>query len=429
MKKITSLCLSLVLMFSVMGAVAAQERAISLWYGENQVELGGHQPVIQEGVTLVPVKPLFDQMNLELGWDGATKTVTGQNDNLTISLQVGETTATINGTEVTLPIAAASMDNVTYVPVRALGEAAGYRVLWDPEQRAIQLLGATAPAPGEEVVEGEGSKGFLWQVEDANSTVYLLGSIHVADESMYPLRTEIEEAYAASDYLAVELDIAMEDATEFEELMFELGMYQDGTTLSDHIPADTYAALGEVLEAEGLDADAFDMFKPWVIATTIDSLQIGEAGYDGEMGIDMHFLNQAKASNLPILELESAALQLNMFNDFSEELQLELLEGSIAGYHAGPDENAQYMIDHMIQMWVDGDQSLLTEMTEGFSISEEYNKAMLIDRNIGMVDKIKEYLEDEENKTYFVVVGAAHMVGADGIVTLLREQGYTVTEL
>lgn len=428
MKKLTSLCLSLILMLSMVGAVAAQERAISLWYGEDQVELGANQPVIQEGITLVPVKPLFDQLNLELGWDGATKTVTGQNDNLSISLQVGETEATINGSEVTLPIAAASMDNVTYVPVRAIGEAAGYRVLWDAEQRAIQLLGANAPVP-EEVEAGEGSKGFLWQVEDANSTVYLLGSIHVADESMYPLRSEIEEAFAASDYLGVELDIAMEDQEAFDELSKELGMYQDGTTLKDHVPADTYAALGELLAELELPADAFDEFKPWMVATTIDFLQVTEAGYDGDLGIDMHFLEQAKASNLPILELESAELQLNMFNDFSDELQVGLLNNSIAAYHAGPDENAQYMIDHMIQMWIDGDQELLGELTTGFDFSEEYNKAMLTDRNIGMVDKIKGYLDDEENKTYFVVVGAAHMVGPDGIVPLLRAQGYTVTEL
>ncbi|MFS0725876.1 TraB/GumN family protein [Paenibacillus sp. 1P07SE] len=433
MKKLTLLCLSLVLLLSMVGAVAAQERPISLWYGETQVELGESQPVIQDGTTLVPVKALFEQMDLELAWDAATKTVSGASDTVSISLQLGAAQATVNGAAVNLPVAATSLNNVTYVPVRALGEAVGYRVLWNAEQRTIQLLDGSEPAPTpvpeEEPEAGEGSQGFLWKVEDTDSTVYLLGSIHVANESMYPLRSEIEEAFAASDFLGVELDIAMEDSEEMEQLTMELAMYSDGSTLKDHISAETYAALGEILEEQGLPADAFDMFKPWMVATTIEYLQIGEAGYDGDMGIDMYFLNQAKANGMPILELESAALQLNMFNDFSDELQLALLEGAIAAHNQGPDENAQFMIDHMIQMWIDGDQELLGELTEGFNYSEEYNKAMLTDRNIGMVDKIKEYLADEDGNTYFIVVGAAHMLGPDGIVPLLREQGYNVVQL
>ncbi|GBF76289.1 hypothetical protein PA598K_04744 [Paenibacillus sp. 598K] len=429
MKKIMSLCLSLVLMLSMVGAVAAAERPISLWYGEQQVELGAAQPVLQDGVTLVPVKPLFEQMSLKLGYDASTRTITGQNDDLSISLQIGAKEATVNGNAVTLPAAVASLKDVTYVPVRALGEAAGYRVVWDAQQRAIQLQGAAGEQGQEgEEAAGEGSKGFLWKAEGEGSDVYLLGSIHVADSDMYPLRAEIEEAFAASDYLGVELDIS-DVSQDMEALTAELGMYQDGTTLKDHIPAETYAALGELLKGLGLPQDSFDVFKPWMVSTTIDYLQIGDAGYEGDLGIDMYFLQEAKQRKLPILELESAELQLKMFNSFSDELQLQMLEGSIAAYNAGPDENAQFTIDHMIQMWIDGDHELLTELTEQFGPSGEYMDAMLTDRNKGMVDKVKGYLDDQEGKTYFIVVGAAHMVGPSGIVTQLREQGYTVTEL
>jgi len=435
MKKIMSLCLSLVLILSMAGAVAAAERPISLWYGEQQVELGAAQPVLQDGVTLVPVKPLFAQMSLELAYDTSTRIITGQNDDLSISVQVGAKEATVNGNIVTLPAAVTSLKDVTYVPVRALGEAAGYRVVWDAQQRAIQLVGAAGEESqagqegqaGEEAT-GEGSKGFLWKAEGEGSDVYLLGSIHVADSDMYPLRAEIEEAFAASDYLGVELDIS-DVSQDMEALTAELGMYQDGTTLKDHIPAETYAALGELLKGLGLPEDSFDAFKPWMVSTTIDYLQIGDAGYEGDLGIDMYFLQEAKKRKLPILELESAELQLKMFNSFSDELQLQMLEGSIAAYNAGPDENAQFTIDHMIQMWIDGDHELLGELTEQFGPSGEYMDAMLTNRNKGMVDKVKGYLDDKEGKTYFVVVGAAHMVGPSGIVTKLREQGYTVTEL
>ncbi|HER2167769.1 TPA: TraB/GumN family protein, partial [Streptococcus pyogenes] len=84
------------------------------------------------------------------------------------------------------------------------GDATGYEVRWDAAARTVLLVSKGAET---ETVQ-TGGRGFMWEVESNGNTVYLVGSMHIADESFYPLRKEFEEAFAEADYLGVEIDIS-----------------------------------------------------------------------------------------------------------------------------------------------------------------------------------------------------------------------------
>lgn len=178
-----------------------------------------------------------------------------------------------------------TINNVTYVPVRFIGETIGYKVEWSPALRTITFV-ANAQAAG--------STGFLWKVENNGNTVYLLGSIHVANDKMYPLRPEIEAAFEASQYLGVEVDISKIDQAEIQKFILEKGSYTDGTKLKDHVSADTYNKVTQLLKANGLAENAFDSFKPWVVTQGVSSLQMQVTSYTADTGIDLYFLQKSR---------------------------------------------------------------------------------------------------------------------------------------
>ncbi|EBD8094969.1 polysaccharide biosynthesis protein GumN, partial [Salmonella enterica] len=184
-------------------------------------------------------------------------------------------TAVVDGKTITLKSKLTRINGVTYAPIRIVGDAAGYEVRWDGTTRTVLLV---SKGGGTEAVQ-TGARGFMWEVEHNGNTVYLVGSMHIADDSFYPLRKEFEEAFAEADYLGVEIDISKAADEAQQKLIMDMGMYQDGTTLKDHVSKETYAKLGAILKQSGLQVNALDAFKPWVAETTISSLKSVKAGY------------------------------------------------------------------------------------------------------------------------------------------------------
>lgn len=376
-KKLGVLAVSATMLATTAQAAAATDPVDVLLNGET-LEFGALSPVIQDGSTFVPLEAALE------------------------ALDISETAAnprTIGGE--------------AYVPLRAVGEAAGYEVHWNDETRTVTLR---------RLADEQAVRGFLWEVSHNGDTVYLVGSMHLADDSFYPLPDAYERAFEDAEYLGLEIDVTRAADPEMQQLVLELGTYQDGTTLADHIPEALYAELGNILSQYEMETDALDMFKPWVVETTLATLKALQAGYQSEVGIDMYFAQKAIERGIPILELESYESQLQMFNGFSSSLQISNLQAALDGFDELGDA-----VDEMAAMWKSGDEAVLLEMIGPMMENEEYRKAMLTDRNIGMVEKIVEYLEDPEEADYLIVVGAAHFVGEDGIVKLLEEKGYTVT--
>lgn len=264
---------------------------------------------------------------------------------------------------------------------------------------------------------------FLWQVRSETGSAYLLGSIHFAKASMYPLKPVIMRAFAKSAVLVVEADDKI--AGECIGMMMSLGMYAPGETMQDHLTAARYAQIVEVSRSHDLDIRRFENFKPWYAAMMVAALEITKMGMLPEHGIDKHFLDLARGVK-PIKELEGLEFQIRLCSEFSDQLQGLLL------YHTLLDiETLREEMDALVAAWTQGDaaglEALLTQALEEHPEVKPIYEQMFDRRNKTMARKIEGYLTG--GKTHFVVVGAGHLVGKTGIVALLKARGYVCTQL
>jgi uncharacterized protein len=279
----------------------------------------------------------------------------------------------------------------------------------------------------DETKEEPGSRGFLWKTSHNGTTVYMLGSIHVATEDFYPLHNEIENAFQQSQYVAVEADIVNGNVFETQRLIDQKGTYPEEETLQDNLPEELYDQLEVTLEEYGVPMKMVERYEPWYVFMLLDGLQTIQLGYDSTLGIDYHFLSEVREDQ-EIIELESVEFQLNLFDQFSQEIQEDLLESSLTAV-----DSAKEDMKKMAELWRAGDEEGLEELlfhTESESETDQIFMEELLDkRNIGMTDKIEGFLSEGNQETYLVIVGTAHYFGEKGIVKLLEDRGYKVEKV
>lgn len=146
MKKLGALFLSIFMVMSVFTTAHAAEKPVGVWIDGTEIKLGDSNPVVEKGTTLVPMRPLLEKLNVNINWNKKTQTVTGTKNGLALSLTIGSTTATVNGEKKKLEVAPKTINNVTYVPVRFIGETIGYKVEWSPALRTITFVANTQAA-------------------------------------------------------------------------------------------------------------------------------------------------------------------------------------------------------------------------------------------------------------------------------------------
>ena len=283
---------------------------------------------------------------------------------------------------------------------------------------AIFLLSLTS-------VHAYNDRGLFWQVKSDNATVYLLGSIHYADESFYPLREEIERAFFSSDHLVVEINIDEQKAMRYRELIRQKGSYQGDRTIRDEISEETYRQLEYRLNRLGMPMHMVHKQKPGVLVLTLTAVQVMNMGLMPDLGIDAYFLRSASKINKNIIELETVDEQLDVF--------LNITDGDLLLREAlfSLNEADMLMMD-MIFCWKKGDEACLEGILFEDALSSYPSFVSIYDilffkRNEDMANDIKTFLGSEG--TYFVVIGAGHLVGDKGIPKLLKKSGYKVRRL
>lgn len=289
---------------------------------------------------------------------------------------------------------------------------------------SLGALTAQNVMPGQDKADNTG-KSFLWQVEGTAGKSYLLGSIHLLKKEHYPLKKIIEDSFALSDVLAVEADVSSKKMAQEGMMILQKGMYKDEETLKKNLSENTYQLAEKKLKELGMDIQGFQKFKPWMVAMTISSLELMKLNFDPNYGIDKYFLEKA-ADKKEIAELEGLEYQLNLFEGFSkEEMDKFLLSTIIEADQTGKE------IEILVDAWLTGNtekaEKSITENIHKYPELDAMYKKILDTRNENMVEKITSYLKS--NKKYFIIAGAAHMLGKKGIVQLLQDKGFTVTQL
>jgi len=273
-------------------------------------------------------------------------------------------------------------------------------------------------------VIAETGQNFMWKVTSKTNEIHLLGSIHALKPGMYPLNKNILAAYDKSEILAVELDINNVNPGALMGMM-ATAMYKGDDSLDKHLNKETYAKLQKVMKEFGLPESAYSKMTPWWLTMSMAEMGLRKIGADPKSGIDLHFLNKAKADKKKVVELEGFVFQLKLFQDLSDKLPNELIKFSLADA-----DKMEENFDSMVTSWKNGDAKALAKVFEELDKDKglkKISKVIMHDRNNTMTESVKGYIKS--GKKHFVVVGAGHLVGETGIVAQLKKAGYKVEQV
>ncbi len=269
----------------------------------------------------------------------------------------------------------------------------------------------------------QSQKAFLWKAQSKTGVVYVLGSLHLMKKESYPLNAKIENAFEKSNVLAVEANINDIAKMDLQKLM-QNAFYPGNETLERHVSRETYELVKKETTGLGMPLELIIKQKPWFLSLTLTSLELMKLGFDPNYGIDNYFLQKSMGKK-KIVELESIDYQLALLSGFSDREQELFLLHTLRDMKTIGQE-----IDKLLRAWTSGDvrgiESLLLKDAENRGMEHVYEK-LFYERNKNMASKIEEFLKTRE--TYFVVVGAGHLVGNKGIIEILRRKGYSIEQI
>ena len=280
---------------------------------------------------------------------------------------------------------------------------------------ALSLAGQAAWADGHPVT--------MWLAEGAQNRVYLLGSVHLLRESDHPLPEVIDTAYRDAESVVMEIDMDDIDPVAMQGLVNELGLLPDDTSLEEVMGAELYREAARAAEALDIPLDMLSRSEPWLAAMTVEEMLLFRMGFNPLLGVEMHLTTQAVRDGKPVEGFETVEEQLRFLDDLSPQAQNQMLLQTLT-------ESAELrsIMDDVIDAWRRGDTdflevTLLAEMEK----HEELNRALVVDRNHRWLERIKQMLTHEDD--YLIVVGALHLVGEDGVPTLLEASGVQIHQL
>lgn len=268
---------------------------------------------------------------------------------------------------------------------------------------------------------------YLWVVEGP-TRIFLFGTIHLPDPRVRDFPKIVREAHAAADVVWGELSLDDQDSPKVQAAMF----LPDGKTLKDVVPAATYAKLQAYLKARGTPPMIVDRMKPiWasVVVGLLDALPLLASGEP----MDKQLLKDAAAAGKTTGGLETVEEQLAVFEAASAEAQARFLDQTVVDLEQARAEGKQ-PVEALIKAYAEGDLAGLHDQMAKMSASEDPDvralaKRLLDDRNVLMVDRLLARTAKAPQKTYFVLVGAGHYPGPEGILALLEKKGLKTRRL
>jgi len=270
------------------------------------------------------------------------------------------------------------------------------------------------------------AKSFLWQVSSSHNKIYILGSIHLGKENLYPLKEEVEEAYKEAEKIVVEVDMTKIDALKMDEILKKYAFCPPDKNLKDLISPSTYERLKKKLKEFNIKFEDVKNYRPWFLAALLTDWQLMQLGFYPQYGIDIYFINKALKDNKEILEIESAEEQMEIIYSLSEKEQDLFLFYTLIDL-----DNFEKEINQIIEAWENADADKLASVLNLTlirypQIRPLYEK-LIYKRNRKILNKIEELLKGD--KVCFVIVGAGHLVGKSGVIKKLKEKGYKINQL
>jgi uncharacterized protein YbaP (TraB family) len=288
---------------------------------------------------------------------------------------------------------------------------------------ALAALLLFSAALGGYAVPARADEALLWKaVSPEGREIYLLGSIHMARTSFYPLKDVINRAFESSGVLVLELDPGSTELASSLSVMMEKGFYPPPETLASHLDPET----GEMFRdwVDYVPGGAETNMRPWLAAVVMSVTVLESMGYLVKEGVDRHFLAKAREKGLPFVQLETPEEQLSIFTDMSEEESMLFLRATLLEL-----QNVEAMMDDLVNSWLAGDAGKFEEAF--FAVYRDWpGLAPLLDRvifvrNRVMHERLKAAAQGP-GPALFAVIGSGHLVGSQGVPALFGQDGWSI---
>jgi len=272
-------------------------------------------------------------------------------------------------------------------------------------------------------LEAAPARNFLWKATSkSGGTMYLVGSVHLLPKDSYPLNPALEAAFKESDLLVEEADLG-EMGVGAQMAFLSRGMLPSSTPLDKVLSPATYALLTKRAAEIGVPVEPLKLLKPWMVAQMLEVMQWQKAGFDPELGLDKHFYDLAQGTGKSVQGLETLDFQMSLFDGMTLAEQDHLLAETLKEI-----DTEQANMAKLMDAWKAGDAPTVERIVLSALRQEpQLYQRLLVDRNKAWIPKL-EALFARKGRT-FVVVGAAHLVGPDGLISLLRAKGYSVEQM
>ncbi|WP_296676260.1 TraB/GumN family protein [Novosphingobium sp.] len=281
----------------------------------------------------------------------------------------------------------------------------------------ISLAAQTAPPPA---AASANANPALWKIADADTTIYLFGTIHLLPQGIEWYGGPVSQAFDSSGELITEIP-AYGD-TETAAAVMKYAIMPEKQSLRGMMTRTEKVRFEAALRSVGLPPAAFDRFRPWYAAVLLATLPLQRSGYNMEHGVEAHLSELAAKTGKPRTGLETLDMQLGLFGGFNAKVQKRYLFDTIGSMPTIEEE-----IEKMVASWAKGDALVLAELLKSDQNDPAMMKALLYDRNRAWAQWIKTRLD--RPGTVFIAVGAGHLGGKGSVQDVLAKTGITASRV
>ena len=287
---------------------------------------------------------------------------------------------------------------------------------------ALSALALISCATTEAKQPPAAAKPALWKVADADTTVYLFGTIHLLPKGEAWTTPKLAAAMDGSEALVLET-VMPKDPAVMGATMAKLAVSPGLPPVLDRVPADKRAALQAVIAKSKIPAGALDRLETWAVALALTAQLTQGLGLSTEEGAEAQLTTRFAKANRPVSGLETPEQQLGYFDALPESVQRQFLVSV-----AEDDAKAKVQLEEMIAAWRAGDlRAIARSFNDEMERFPELEEALLTHRNANWTNWIAARMA--QPGTVFVAVGAGHLAGPGSVDAMLKKRGLRVTRV
>lgn len=263
----------------------------------------------------------------------------------------------------------------------------------------------------------------LWHIQDEDSDIYIFGTVHILRPGIDWQTEAVMDAFEAADTVYFEAPVNdPAQAQAMQQAVLANAMNPNGVTLSSLVSEETWRQIEALAARLGGSAAQFEAIRPWVATIQLGIGYIRSAGYEPDSGVEATLWPMANESGKTLAYFETIQEQIGFFANLPSEIEVRMLEETMAEFEAGPEQ-----LDRLVDAWANGDQATINEVMNGQMREEspEVHDIIIVQRNQRWAEEIAGLLDG--SGAIFIAVGSGHLPGEEGVISLLRDRGITVS--